>query len=218
MSCCPDPSTDQKAARADSVEALHVRSALYALLAHGFSYPDTDVIAYLRRHDGPERSSDGKLEEALSAVLAMARSAVAEERQRAYVAVFDPVAGPFPYESEFRNLQDFRKAQIMADLMGFYRAFGVEPNGDRPDHIACELDFMHLLTLKEAHALRAGEDDNAWVCRDAQEKFLREHLGAWSDALLEAMRARLGQVPDAFYTRLFDLLQCFMEQEKEELT
>lgn len=67
----------------------------------------------------------------------------------------------------------------MADVAGFYRAFGFQVTGERPDHLVPELEFVALLLVKEAHATLSGDHDASQVCRDARLKFVREHLGLW---------------------------------------
>ena len=89
-----------------------------------------------------------------------------------------------PYETSYatsrgspggKNLQ-------MADIAGFYRAFGFRVQGERPDHVVPELEFVALLYVKEAHARLAQETEGAQVCLDARTKFLREHLAPWLPA------------------------------------
>jgi TorA maturation chaperone TorD len=128
------------------------------------------------------------------------------------MAMFDPTNGPFPYEVEFAKGQEFSKAHVLADIMGFYRAFGVEPLRDRADSIDAELEFMHLLLLKEHHAMRGNDKEKAEICREAQEKFFGEHLGALAEALLEALRDRGDS--HAFYDSLHGLLEEFMKAER----
>lgn len=74
----------------------------------------------------------------------------------------------------------------LADLGAFYAAFGLElaPDaGQRQDHICIELEFMSVLAAKEAYALEHQlDDDPLALVRDAQKKFLREHLGRWTPA------------------------------------
>jgi TorA maturation chaperone TorD len=70
----------------------------------------------------------------------------------------------------------------MADLNGFYRAFGAAPSGpaaERPDHAGCELEFLSFLVLRRLDAEEAGDAEGAAVCRQAEDAFLREHLGRW---------------------------------------
>ena len=74
----------------------------------------------------------------------------------------------------------------MADVAGFYKAFGVEvdPEGVRVDHITTELAFMNLLAVKESIALHEeGEGEHAQICRDASRAFLRDHLERWAPRL-----------------------------------
>ena len=153
----------------------------------------------------------------MRALFGVVKTESIETLQGAYVRLFDPVAGIFPYESEMKNLRDFSKVHLMADIMGFYKAFGVEPSTERPDHISSELEFMHYLTLKESYALRKRQMENAAVCRSAREKFFSDHVMTWTDALIEAMRARAGEDIAPFYAHLMDLLQLFVESEKEEM-
>ena len=103
----------------------------------------------------------------------------------------------------------------LADLAAFYRAFGLEvanDAGERHDHICLELEFMTVLAAKEAFALEqqlgAGELP---LCRDAQKKFLREHLGRWMPAFTRRLarlagETALGALAD--FTREFIAADC----------
>jgi putative dimethyl sulfoxide reductase chaperone len=103
----------------------------------------------------------------------------------------------------------------LADLAAFYRAFGLEVAGDageRHDHICLELEFMSVLTAKEAYALEHQLDAEALsVCRDAQKRFLREHLGRWTPAFTRRL-ARMTEITVlgalAHFTRLFIEAEC----------
>ena len=74
----------------------------------------------------------------------------------------------------------------LSDLGAFFAAFGLELTPDaaeRIDHVSIELEFMSVLAAKEAHALEHKfEGDALATLRDAQKKFLREHLGRWTPA------------------------------------
>lgn len=72
--------------------------------------------------------------------------------------------------------------QQIADIAGFYRAFGFEARGDRPDHVAAQLEFLALLCVKEAHARLSQESDGAAVCLEARRAFLEQHVLSWLPA------------------------------------
>lgn len=202
-------------------EFLADRSAVYAVLARGFSHPDEAVFDFLRQcGDQADTQDASDVATSLVALLASIRDGELDKLKQAYMRLFDPVNGPFPYESEHRKGHDFAKANILADIMGFYKAFGVEPAADRADHMAAELEFMHLLTLKEHYAAGEGDQEHAVLCREASEKFFREHLSLWTEGLLAAMRASLGKDDrnhHPFYEHLMSLLECFISSEKETL-
>lgn len=90
-----------------------------------------------------------------------------------------------PYETEYGRRHVFGQSQELGDIRGFYEAFGVRPRrgGERPDHVACELEFMAVLGLKHALAIARGDGDGRDVCRAAAGRFLGDHLGRWLPAL-----------------------------------
>lgn len=125
-----------------------------------------------------------------------------EQLQDEYVRTFGLVFNREcpPYETEYqRNEDTFFRAQQMADIGGFYRAFGLQPGserGERPDHVATELEFMALLLYKQRAAFDRSDDDMAIagehgeICRRAQFDFLHEHLSWWAPAFAHAVRRK----------------------------
>jgi DMSO reductase family type II enzyme chaperone len=114
-----------------------------------------------------------------------------EEHLRAF-----GLTGSLSYETEFGLPHEFRQSQEMADIAGFYQAFGYKVGGqvrERPDHLAVELEFMFVLCLKEAYAIEENLAEQADICRDAQAKFLEGHLGQWIGLLSESLSRSYGE-------------------------
>ncbi len=182
-------------------EAAQARAAAYGLIAHGFQYPDGETLSTLREparwECWPEvlQRTDGHTKEALESVkeAAAAWSHGAgdphQELQERYDVLFGhAVRGACPaYEMEYGRTEIIRQASDLADLAGFYRAFGMEiaeEASGRPDHITAECEFMSALCLKEAYAQAQGDQENADICRDAERTFLRDHLARWLPAFV----------------------------------
>jgi DMSO reductase family type II enzyme chaperone len=120
------------------------------------------------------------------------------------------ISGPLTYETEYGLDGSFRLSHELADINGFYSAFGFNVGGavrERPDHLATELEFMHLLVLKE---LRAPEAEQIEICVDAQRKFLEDHLGRWIEAF--AIRVAF-EAKDNLYSELAQFGAAFVMEE-----
>lgn len=128
------------------------------------------------------------------------------------------VAGGIPpYETEYGIKNVFMKTQQMADISGFYRAFGMEMSDSahqRLDFIGAELELMCWLTLKEERAREKALKKEAEICRDAAQKFMSDHLGRWAPFFGEEI-AKASQLP--FYRRLGQNLSTFVVAECRRL-
>ncbi len=105
-----------------------------------------------------------------------------------------------PYETEYcpQTFPVFR-SQHLADIAGYYRAFGLEPSDKSPerhDHISLELEFMAWLNTKALYALEQGDAENEGICRDAQIHFVEDHLAWWTTAFALALRKQADGIRD----------------------
>ncbi|MBP9903382.1 MAG: molecular chaperone TorD family protein [Verrucomicrobia bacterium] len=136
----------------------------------------------------------------------------------AYLAAFGHAArGSCPLnEIEYGDIKadPLFQPHRLADLAAFYRAFGLEvaeDAGERQDHICLELEFMCVLAAKEAYAHEHQVDaDQLAQCRDAQKKFLREHLGRWTPAFARRLAAATNEPA---LRALAEFTRAFVESE-----
>ncbi|HZT81652.1 MAG TPA: molecular chaperone TorD family protein [Gemmataceae bacterium] len=125
-----------------------------------------------------------------------------------------------PYETEYLpNEETFFRSQQLADISGFYRAFGVGPSHsrpERPDHLALELEFMAFVLTKKRLAFGPEGDgaeavEQAAVCDDAQAKFFRDHLAWWLPSFAAALRRKAGS---GFYAAVAEVLAALLPLER----
>jgi DMSO reductase family type II enzyme chaperone len=189
------------------------RSLAYGLLAQALRYPDAALFDALRGggwarellEEAPFLTGVQRTMDALPARLA--------ELQGQHTALFSSGSLCSHQESDFTGGNTFQKADIMADVAGFYAAFGVRVSATQrelPDFLGAELEFLHLASWKEAEAMRRGRRARAALCREVQEKFLAEHLGRW----IPLYRDRLAASPAGpFYVALAGLVADFINAQ-----
>ncbi len=179
----------------DALDRALARVDAYRVLAALFRDPDdpgaepTPGIGVLR--SAATRLGSGVAPGAWTEVRHIARRPARATEHR---TIFGHVVahGCPPYETEFGRRHVFGQSQELGDIRGFYEAFGVRPRagGERPDHLACELEFLALLSLKEAVAAAAGDETHVEVCRAAARSFLQDHAGRWVGALAARISRR----------------------------
>lgn len=130
--------------------------------------------------------------ETLAPILAfVAAPALLDDLRSEYIECFDRGALSPLYEGEYGRQRMVGKTPVLADLSGFYNAFGFavasgdEGNGaESGDHIAVELEFMAVLLLEEAALSVSGDAEGMSIVREARRKFLLDHLGGFARGIL----------------------------------
>jgi TorA maturation chaperone TorD len=114
---------------------------------------------------------------------------------------------------EYGQGEIVQQAPILADITGFYAAFGLEMPPtvhERADHVSVECEFMSILATKEAWAVESVNQEAVEIFRDAQARFLEDHLGRW----LPALARRIEEAdPNGFYGELGGFAASFIAEE-----
>ncbi|MCC7292139.1 MAG: molecular chaperone TorD family protein [Phycisphaerales bacterium] len=218
-----DQTTDIQAQRAET------RGAVYALLANVFRYPDEDLCkllddplrwVYVRKTaadlDASLSRLIGELEDAFTSICAADQPQDALDRLREdFQRLFGHTAhGRCPsYEMEYGKQDIVQQSPQLADISGFYNAFGLQladATSERIDHVSVECEFMAILGTRAAEAVRRGFAAGAEVVADAEREFLTEHLGRWAPSFARRVIEADGR---SFYGAAAGLLLSFLEGE-----
>ncbi len=181
------------------------RAQVYAFFSHTFLYPSDNWTA-----DLPQAKKT------LDALYCTPDSTALQrleltELQASYRRTFG-AGGSLCYETEYGLPNEYRQSQELADIAGFYRAFGFVTGGparERPDHLAVELEFMYVMALKEAYAAQNTMAEQREICRVGQQKFLVDHLGKWIQHFARSIEAQ-GHPP---YVQIACLTAAFVQAD-----
>ena len=163
------------------------RLSKYKSLAVAFSYPDNKLFDFF-----PELSGE--------------KEALIREYDRLF-----RLKEIWLYGTEYISEHEFQRSNYLADISGFYRAFGVEIKSDRPDSLEALLEFMHYLIYKEMNAPSA---EKAQICVDAQKKFFNEYVSPTARAIAEKV---IAQTENRFYSDAARQMTDFLIEEESTL-
>lgn len=210
-------------------EEVLARSTIYSHLAAPFAYPTEEylkelqsgeVLASLRKavsFFAEESELTAAVENFCNAVEKEMPSLTFSDLEGEYNRIFS-MGQICPHnETEYSSSHVFMKGTDMADIAGFYNAFGFRMSDKEKalvDFIGTELEFMHVATFKEHHALEKGEEGHAEVCREAEGKFLKGHLGTWVNAFSKVLSATTHL---EFFRTLGKLLEEFVTFDGKHL-
>lgn len=210
-----------------SEELLEARSILYGALSALYSDPDSEKFAMLLKPDfqksilkacfqlDRKKGMNGtNLTKPLRGLLRRLDETKLGDIQIEYVDVFGHTLSKqtAPYELEhLKNSDVFFRTQKLADLNGFYRAFGVEVQSrERADHISTQTEFLSYLILKELLAIRKNLEEEQEVCQRAFIDFNQDHFYNWAKIFSKNLATR---VDGEFYPAAGRFLSIFLDQE-----
>ncbi|SFB68163.1 DMSO reductase family type II enzyme chaperone [Halobiforma haloterrestris] len=222
----PEPEPESIDPPGDLETAVH-RSRLYSLLSLGFDRPGDDFAA--AREDGAYREDLRESAAAIDEDVADAAAAVADALEGAdhqalhgqWASLFGVEEGVTvsPYELTYLPGPLMTNVRRLADISGFYEAFGLsidEGQTDRGDHVCFLTEFLSHLSHREAALRMDGDDEGIEVVVDARRSFLEDHLGRWYWRFAD----EVGDHDDGdsgFYAALAELLAALVELEVDRL-
>lgn len=123
------------------------------------------------------------------------------------------------FESEYGRDRVLGKGQLLADIAGFYAAFGFdfrggEGTGATADHVAVELEFYALMLMKRDELVRRGDDEGIAIVDDARVKFLDAHLGR----IPRSIASRPAVASHPFFGAAFRFVARVVEDECKRLS
>jgi putative dimethyl sulfoxide reductase chaperone len=177
-----------------AVTALLLRAGEAQRLARCFVYPEPGFqnallasLDVLSRAAAPDPGLVERLAGLREIWTSMDEEAIRAEYSRLFIA-----AGGCSLNETSHGPRGLTSAAELADIQGFYRAFGFERSATHPemgDHVASELEFYAAVLLKLAYATLQDWADQREVAGDGARRFLEAHLGRWLPALGARLRA-----------------------------
>lgn len=152
-------------------------AAAWRLLSLGFASPTPETLDEVDAL--AEALADASTSPVLQDVVRAARRITPDDAAAQFASLFRGTVRVAPYEGSY-ELDPIRQGRQMADVAAFYRAFGAEAHGpvaDRPDFVACELEFLSFLELRRLAALEA--DIDVQIVEEIRDAFLTDHVGRW---------------------------------------
>ncbi|MCC6238356.1 MAG: molecular chaperone TorD family protein [Dehalococcoidia bacterium] len=197
------------------VQRILGRSAVYELLALGITYPTeasvqrlVDLAEDLEGHDILKAYG---LAPRLAAIRETVEAVEVPELQLEHNRLFLGQVLCSPHETEYER-DTFSKAAQLADIAGFYNAWGLQTSESRrtmPDFVGTELEFLAMVTRREAYAALRGWANRRKVARESADAFMQTHLGRWVNAFAADLR---GVVADDAAGRFYAALARAIEQ------
>ncbi|MEE8470837.1 MAG: molecular chaperone TorD family protein [Dehalococcoidia bacterium] len=215
----------------DLGELAQKRTQVYRILSAAFAAPADEVLLNTVRlwvTGEEEQAAEQSLTERMRGGLGKIRAWFEEEQHESlenqlaalspeFVRLFRGVrrglSPPPPYESVYVD-SGFVHGPSTDQVKREYQQFNLTGHdGEPPDHLALELDFMRFLCEKEAEAWQ--NDQLPRDLLEAEQRFLDEHLARWVPAFCANIResCRTG-----FYSGVADVTEDWICCDQETVT
>ena len=207
---------------------LEAKSTLYGFVSTLFSDPESEKFSMMKNPEFQkmvlnsclqfDENNQSELSGAFQNVISMVSELNRETIQNENVSIFGHTLSKetAPYALEHLKSTDvFFRTQKLADLNGFYKAFGMEVESiERADHIATQTEFLSYLILKELVAIKKNLEEEIEICQKAFIDFHQEHFFDWAKMFSENL---IEKVEGEFYPAAGKFLWGLICKEKSNL-
>jgi putative dimethyl sulfoxide reductase chaperone len=191
--------------------SLTARSRHFLLASQVTGYPDRDLAETLVALREELRDHEG-----VGAMVAMLPDRL-EDLQSTYVDLFDRGKRRVSlYETEHGRMRGLAKGNDLADLAGFYLAFGLTLDDtvhEMLDHVAIQLEFYGVLLLKQELVGGQADAEGERIVDRARRAFLADHLGRFVGVVAE----QAAVAADPVYGPIFRWCARLVEAECADL-
>lgn len=167
------------------------------LLSECLAYPTNDWAVAL-----PERLRKAGYRK----LAGLIRSDDAGRLRAEHFRLFGSAAACRPDLATYLTANDFQQARHLADLAGFYKAFGLEAPAKRPDDAAVMLEFLAYLRFKKRYAKAMGWEEQGQVTGEAEAELMKTYL---RPGLLKFSDTLATTAADGFYRELAAAFAAF---------
>lgn len=207
-------------------EAMESRAATYGLLARLYRREvDQPLLDELKALHFPMNTGNGLVDSGyrlMVSYLSKTWENTLTELAADYLRTFlghgiDGHSAAYPYESVYTSERRLLMQDARTEILALFRANGLEKDPsfkDAEDHIALELEFMQMLALRCADALRTSQDDDALALVRSQATFMDDHLMAWAPLFTTEM---LKFAKTDFYRGLSRITEGFLTEDQKTL-
>lgn len=126
-----------------------------------------------------------------------------------------------PHESVHHELKQGKWGTLWGDSTVEVKKFMESAGMNRlshadllPDHVSVELEFMQLLTQREAQERKKRDDINVKYCFDMEKYFIEWHLYRWVPSFCDKI---ISSSDVSFFRTMAELTKNFIEFEKKNI-
>lgn len=198
------------------------RAATYGFLARLYREEvDAELLEQLMATDYPVSSGNASMDAGYYALAKYLSNAWVDPLTKLsidYTKTFlgsgiDTYSAAYPFESVYTSEKRLLMQDARDEVLAIYRSCGLDKSeawNVGEDHLAVELEFMQVLAVRAARALRAGEQEQAFSLLNTQRNFMGDHVASWVPVFVNDVRRFSDTL---FYQGLADLTQGFLEED-----